>query len=132
MQKVNDNHKKISITVLVSLLVVIVVLIVVNVAIGIKQNGNTDDGADSDCLKLKSEEEVLDCIDEEAFSRYETVGCEEALKVYDEVPEGLFDDAWLELVYDNAYSLSLSCNESLQEYWSVKFSNVAARTEARN
>lgn len=132
MQKVNDNHKKISIVVLVSLLVAIIVLVFVNIAIGLKHSEEVGNEIETDCTKLKDKEEALDCIDEKAFSNYQTAGCEEALKVYDEVPEGLFDDAWLELVYDNAYSLSLSCNESLQEYWSVKFSNIAARTEARN
>lgn len=127
---------KILVVVLSLLSVVAVILVVANIMIPVLNRRNydfSDDNLAKDCLLAEDEMSVDECLEDKAFSYYEEDDCEKALKVYDDIPSGWFEEDTLIHLYDEAYSLSLSCeDESLQSYWEEKNNKFMNRTEAKN
>lgn len=131
MQK-DGNHKKSLIIVLSLLFVVVAVLVIVNIAIVLKHNGKLGGGGIEDCLKLEDKKDVLNCINEEAFSYSYKDDCENALKVYNDIPVNQFDNNELITLYGQAYQISLSCDEESQDYWWGRYHEVLSQMEGRN
>lgn len=117
------------------LVVIILILIVINILvlfadeISVISLGN--DNLSKDCLLS---EDVSSCLYEKAYNYYENEhDCEKALKVYDDIPAERFDEYELSDFYNDAYSMSTSCDDkSLEKYWEQKFNNLSSRLEGRN
>lgn len=117
------------------LVFLVIILIVANILvlfadeISISFLGN--DNLAKDCLLS---EDVSSCLYEKAYNYYENEhDCQKALKVYDDIPIERFGDYELSDLYNDAYSMSTSCNdESLKEYWEQKFNDLSSRLEGRN
>ncbi len=112
--------------------VVVAVLVIVNIAIILKHNGKLGGGGIEDCLKLEDKKDVLNCINEEAFSYSYKDDCENALKVYNDIPVNQFDNNELIALYGQAYQISLSCDEKSQDYWWGRYHEVLSQMEGRN
>ena len=132
---------KVLIGVLCGLLVLIVGLGVGVVVVAI--NNNTDDTEDQgeeeeeiawDCSQLDDGDRdmVLYCLGREANSYYEAGDCVKALKVYDDISEDRFDKSIWASLYNEAYSISLSCDESLQEYWENKHYELVIQVKGKS
>ena len=115
------------------LVFLVLVLIVANVlalfADEISINNLGNDNLAKDCLRS---EDVMDCLHEKSFNYYKNEhDCQKALKVYDDIPAERFDDYELSDFYNDAYSMSISCNdESLEKYWEQKFNDLSSRLES--
>lgn len=117
------------------LVVIILILIVINILvlfadeISVISLGN--DNLSKDCLLS---EDVSSCLYEKAYNYYENEhDCEKALKVYDDIPAERFDEYELSDFYNDAYSMSTSCDDkSLEKYWEQKFNDLSSRLEGRN
>lgn len=130
MQKVSNNKK--ALVIILSLLSgMVVVLLVVNIAIVLRQSGGSNGQGVKDCLKMEDRKEILNCINEEAFSYSYEDDCENALKVYSNVPVSQFDANELNVLYGRAYQISLSCDEKTQEYWWGKYSEILNQMDGR-
>lgn len=90
-----------------------------NTATNTGLNGNN---LAKECLERNTEDDVIDCLDEKAFAYYDDEhDCAKALKVYDDIPTTQFNEQAIARLYDEAYSLSLECDdEALQNYWEEK------------
>jgi hypothetical protein len=134
-----DKHEKENmglVITLLSLLFVVVMLVVAVVVLFVmnRDSGNEygDDNLAKECLKVDGDISIKSCLEDMAWSYYEDGDCDMALKVYDDVPVDIFDEYALSDLYDDAYSMSLGCDdESLQSYWKDKFEGLSARLEAR-
>ena len=94
------------------------------------RNALSDDNFAEECLQGEDDGVIIDCLDEKSFEYYNNGDCEKALKVYDDVPVDLFDKNTLANIYDEAYSLSLDCNdESLRLYWENKSESIWSQLE---
>lgn len=127
---------KVLIAVLSLLSVVAVVLVVANILVPIL-NGRrydfSDDNLAKECLEMKDDLSAESCIEEKVYSYYDEGDCENALKVYDDIPDSWFEEDYMGYIYDDAYSISLSCeDESSQAYWENKNNKFSNQTEARN
>lgn len=127
---------KVLVTVLSLLSVVAVVLIVANILVPVL-NGRKYDFSDNnlakECLEMEDDSLAESCIEEKVYSYYDEGDCENALKVYDDIPDGWFEEDSMGYFYDDAYSISLSCeDESLQAYWENKNNTFSNQAEARN
>ena len=130
---VGDRHKKNekALLMILSLLFLMMVALIVVIVV-LATRSNYDKTAMTECLKNDDELEAVTCIKNLAFSYYEKDGCRTALKIYDDVPEERFEMVFLKNLYNEAYSMSLSCDESLQKYWKDKYEGIANQLEGRN
>lgn len=120
---------------LVIILSVIVVLIIILVLanISLLLSKKNDGGLAKDCLSENIDVSVGACLDDLAYSYYDDGDCERALKVYEDIPEDRFDKYELQDYYDDAYSLSLECDDtSLQDYWENKSNALSNQSEGRS
>lgn len=129
VQTEKANNKPLVIL-LISLLTLIVVIVGIIIVLNNK-NGLGDGNLARECLDT---EDVTGCLYEKAYNYYENEhDCEKALKVYDDIPAEQFDEYELSDLYNDAYSLSYSCeDESLKNYWEQKFNSLSSRLEGRN
>lgn len=132
------RHKtevKILIIALSILAIIILILIITNLLVlfadDISINSLGSDNLAKDCLRS---EDVMSCLYEKAYYYYENEhDCKKALKVYDDIPAERFDEYELSDFYNDAYSMSTSCDdESLEKYWEQKFNNLSNRLEGRD
>lgn len=108
-----------------ALLAIVVVLIVVIVIVSIMNNNRN---LAEECLQ--DEETMSECLADKAFSYSMNDDCTNALKVYDDIPADRFDKYTLSDLYNEAYSISVSCgDESLRDYWSKKFEEISNQIE---
>ncbi|MBQ6414227.1 hypothetical protein IJI28_01200 [Candidatus Saccharibacteria bacterium] len=134
---VNNKHNvdtKTLVIVLSSLLLVAIALVVAIVFLPMANKRNNDYSEDNlakECLEAGEDMDLSECLEDKSFSYFEEGDCEKALKVYDDVPVGLVSKVELAHLYDEAYSLSLSCDdESLQNYWMGKNDEISNQLEA--
>ncbi len=119
---------------IMSLLVfVALVLIIVNALIfmnGNKPGAVNDDNLAKECLSIADAEEMIQCVDETSFDYYMQDDCDKAMKIYADVPEDMLDKTNLAFLYNEAYSMSLSCGDELsQGNWKEKYENIANQLE---
>ena len=96
-----------------------------------KEYTYSDDNLAKECLQTSGDSSIMECLGDKAFSYYEEGDCVKALKVYDDIPAEQFDKRTLSDIYNDAYSFSLSCeDESLQIYWTDKFTELSNQLEA--
>lgn len=115
------------------LVVMIVVLVIVNMLLPAMNDRADVERLVKPCLELNDDDEqtVAGCLEEKAFFYLDEGDCEKALMVYDYIPVERYDDYSLADRYDEAYSLSLSCDDtSKQEYWKNKFEELSNKLEA--
>ena len=110
------------------------VLMIVNALIFMNDNKPgaviNDDNLAKDCLLMADAEEMIQCVDETSFDYYMQDDCDKAMKIYADVPEGMLDKTNLAFLYNEAYSMSLSCGDELsQENWKEKYENIANQLE---
>lgn len=116
--------------VVVGLVVAIVVVLIMNRE-PIDELGN--DNLAKECLKASGDTSIKSCLEDKAMVYYEKGDCKAALRVYDDVPVESFDEHELLYLYDDAYSMSLDCDdESLQSYWKDKLESLSSQSEARD
>ena len=133
VQTEKANNKPLVIL-LISLLTLIVVIVGVIIIVLNNKNSqpNNQENLAIECLDGDSEL-LNDCLDDKAFEYFEEGDCVKALKVYDDVPVDRVDQDTLEYLYDEAYSMSISCeDETLEEYWRKKNDQFNNKTEARS
>lgn len=113
---------------------VAVVLVIINVLLPMVRNKEynySDDNLARECLEAGEDVDSSECLEDKAFSYLEEDDCKNALKVYDDVPVEVVDKAELAHLYDDAYAMSLSCDdESLQNYWAEKNKEISSQLEA--
>ena len=133
-EKEHKVEAKTLVAVLALLSVVIVVLIVLIVLLALREEYSDNGGLVGGCYETDDEDAIVECLNEEAFSFYSDENdCEKALKVYDDIPENSLSDRSAAILYDEAYSLSLSCDDlSLQEYWEEKSERKWEHLEGMN
>ena len=118
------------------LMIVVVALIVVNVIVLTTDTGDIvanlgEDNLARECLMKEDDASIEYCLSGKAFAFIDEGDCEKALKVYDDIPVEIYDKRHLSYLYDEAYSLSLSCeDESLETYWLNKLNNMTEQLEA--
>jgi hypothetical protein len=127
---------KVLIIALSALVAIILILIAVIIKLSLDNKNShpplSDDNLAKECLEGDNEQ-WMDCLDDKASGYLEERDCEKALKVYEDVPPDWFDKYTLADLYDEAYSLSLSCDDlSLREYWEKKFNNLSKELEGMN
>ena len=92
----------------------------------------SDDNLAKECLEGDNEQ-WMDCLEEKASAFIDQRDCENALKVYEDIPPDWFDEYTLADLYDEAYSLSFSCDDlSVQQYWEKKLNNLSKQLEGRD
>lgn len=133
-RKINNN---VVVLVLLVLMIVMVGLIVANVVVLTRGEDDMielgDDNLAKDCLQKDNEESMENCLNDRAFDYFMDNDCENALKVYEDVPADRLDKRLVSHLYDEAHSLSMSCDdESLQEYWEDKLNKSLGQLEAGN
>ena len=135
MRRKHGMNTKNMIVILSSLALLIILLVIIIVAVFIIKNKEynlSDDNLAKDCLQ-NQDDAMHECIEDKAWSYFQAGDCEKALKVYDDIPADRFDKYTLSDFYDEAYSLSLSCeDESLQNYWLNKFESLSNQLEGRD
>ena len=129
-----SNHKSL-IVVLILLCVVAIVLAVIIVVMNSMNNSvvdKLDDGnLAKECLLKEDDASREYCLSDKSFELYEAGDCEKALKVYDDIPAEMYDDRHLAYLYDQAYGLSLTCeDEALETYWEDKLNALTEHLEA--
>lgn len=124
---------------IVMLLLLLIVVIGLGVAITVVILNNNDDSSVADCFQ--DGVDVRECIDEKAWSYIEADedeedgidGCEDALKLYDEIPINKIDKETIASLYNEAYSLSLYCGDEIsQEYWGGKYRETMNQAGGRS
>lgn len=131
-----QNHKagvKAIIVVLLVLVFVAIILVVVNVFVLLTNkndiNNLGDDNLAKECLKGDNED-WMGCLEDKSLEYYDEGDCGSALKVYEDVPPDWVNEYVLADLYNEAYSLSLSCDDlSLQHYWGEKFNDLSKQLE---
>lgn len=133
------KHKteiKVLIIALSALAAIILILIVVNIKLSLDDKNShpplSDDNLAKECLEGDNEQ-WMDCLDDKASGYLDERDCEKALKVYEDIPPDWFDKYTLADLYDEAYALSLSCDDlSIQNYWKKKLKEVSKDLEGRD
>ena len=123
------------VVVLIILVVVMIILGVTNVLLPAVSDRSDVEKLVKQCLDLNddSEQTVASCLEEKAFFYLDEGDCNKALMVYDFIPTERYDDYSLADRYNEAYSLSLSCDDTAkQEYWKKKFEELSNKLEARD
>lgn len=116
---------------IVSAIALAVIIVVMN-----SMNDNVVDKLDDDnlakeCLLKEDDASREYCLSDKSFELYEAGDCEKALKVYDDIPAEMYDDRHLAYLYDQAYGLSLTCeDEALETYWEDKLNALTEHLEA--
>lgn len=132
----NKANTQLLVVILSLLLFAITVLIIVIVIFNTMRNSIVDDLGDDnlakECLRVDEDFSAKDCLEEKAQSYLDIGDCENALKVYEDIPAGWFDDYSLSDRYEEAYTLSFSCDESVQNYWKNKHDTLLKRLEVRD
>lgn len=131
----NGNRNLIIVLSLLSFVVVVLVVVIMVLPIVKKLpiTSLTDDNLAKECLLEDDESLALDCLDKKASAYYDEGDCGKALKVYDDIPVGVFDEYTLSDDYSEAYALSLRCeDEELQQYWKNKFEELSSQLEGRS
>jgi uncharacterized membrane protein YvbJ len=116
------------------LLAIIIVLGVSIIFLNMREEHDISSGLIRDCFETNDEDAIMECLNEKAFSIYaDENNCEKALKVYDDIPDDSMSDRSIAMLYDEAYSLSLSCDDlSLRTYWNEKSERKWERLEGMN
>lgn len=133
-----DNNKANTrlLIVALSLMFVIIALAIAIVVLSTANknsiNSLSNDNLAKECLLMNSESSIMDCLDEKASTYYDEGDCGKALQVYDDIPTDAFDKHFLSNLYNEAYSISIGCDESLQNYWNNKFKELSNQLEGRN
>ena len=132
----NNEHKdsKILIGVVGFLGLTVAILVVVNLFLFLSRKGswlNPDEDLAADCVSIEDNVAAKECIDNLSFTYfYEQNDCNKALEVYDDIPEGRFDEDWLSVIYSDAYSMSLSCEDmAVRQYWKEKYNVILSQLE---
>lgn len=120
-EKKREVNTKLFVIILSLLLVGVVVLVVVNTVLVVRAN---DENLAEKCLDIADEDGAMECLNNESLVYYEAGDCKKALEVYDDMSTDKFDKQWLRRLYGEARSMSLSCDESLQNYWSNKYNEL--------
>ena len=134
-KQVDSSKKLVVVLALLSVVVVVLVVLIVLLTPHEKHDGNNGySGLARDCYEIGDEDAIMECLNDKAFSFYSDENdCEKALKVYDDISEGSLSDRSVAMLYDEAYSLSLSCDDSsLQEYWEEKSERKWEHLEGMN
>ena len=128
MKKVMHNKNTRSLLVIsVTLVIIILILIVVNLLIPVFKNNNN---LAKECLEFE-DQEAMECLEAKVDLFFDEDDCINALKVYDDIPANRFDKFTLSILYDDAYSMSLSCdNTDLENYWMDKKESISNQLEA--
>ena len=132
--KEKANHKSLWLA-LILLFFVIIILVVINILIPIINTTTPDDSNSlvKDCLQSEDINVLTDCIEAKVDEYTGQDDCAQALKVYDDIPVNRFDPYTLQDLYDQAYSLSIDCEDGAQqEYWKEKSESLSNQLEGRD
>ena len=130
MKEGNKRADKKILTIALSILsATVIILLTINVVLLFTKNNSEDLAAE--CLELSDKGEAEQCLNEKSFKYYQEEDCYKATKVYDDIPADYFDQYTMTLLYEEAYSTSVDCEDpSLEEYWRVKSEALSSQMEA--
>lgn len=129
-EKANNKPLVILLISLLTLIAIIVGAILLN----LNNRNNRPDNGDlaAECL-YGDDESITNCLDDKAFDYYEKDDCIKAMEVYYDVPENRIGQDMLQHLYNEAYSMGVSCEDkSSEEYWLKKIQQLNKGTEARS
>lgn len=132
--KERANHKALWVA-LALLIFAIVILVVANILIPAIHTAThyDDNNLVKECLQSDDVNVSTDCVEAKAEEYTDQGDCTQALKVYDDIPADHYDPYALQDLYDQAYSLSIDCEDgTLQEYWKAKSESLSNQLEGRD